>query len=725
MYVSVLVEIGVKNVDRYFTYRVPNELISLIKVGIRVKVPFNNRYLEGFVMNIMSSYDNDNVKDILEVVDREVILSNEMIELGKYIVSLTMCSMISAYQVMLPKALKASYKTNINIKKNKYAYIDGSIDKVYKYLDNCKYKNQIDILKYIIDNNYIKVSSNNSSSISSLVKKGLLVIKEEEIYRYKDKSIIKDEEIILNKEQSYAVEEVINNINTSNTYLLYGVTGSGKTEVYLNIIDKVIKMGKNAIMLVPEISLTPQIVSRFKNRFGKDVAVLHSGISDYERYDEYRKIKNGLVKVVVGARSAIFAPFDNIGVIIIDEEQVTSYKQDNNPKYHTRDIAIFRSKYHNCPLILGSATPSLESYARAKKGVYKLLTLKNRANKKKLPIIKIIDLKENYNANGYITDTLKIEIEDRLKKGEQVLLLLNRRGYSSMFTCKKCGYVFKCPNCDISYTYHKSSNMFRCHYCNHGIKVANECPNCHCTDIKDYGVGTEKLEEEVKKLFNARVVRMDLDTTSSKNAHSKIIEDFINHKYDILVGTQMIAKGLDFPLVTLVGVISADSSLNIPDFRSSEYTFDLLTQVSGRAGRSTKEGSVIIQTYNKEHYAILYAKNHDYDGFFNYEMNIRRKLKYPPYYYLTLIKILSKDYNMCLQEANKIGSYLRNNLEENAIILGPSISNNFKINNVYHFQCIIKYKYSDKLYKVLTNLDNIYKSNNKVKIEIDNSPVRL
>lgn len=723
MYVSVLVEIGVKNVDKCFTYRVPSNLVSLVKVGVRVSVPFNNRYLEGFVVDIFSSYDGDMVKDILDVKDKDVVLSSEMLELGKYIVSKTMCSMISAYQVMLPKALKASYKTNMSVKMDKYAYLND-IDDVYRYLDVCKYDKQREVLSYIIDNGCIKVDGGNSSVIRALVKRDLVRVVEKEVYRYNDESIVKSENITLNKQQREAVDAVVSNINTNNTYLLYGVTGSGKTEVYINIIDSVVKMGKNAIMLVPEISLTPQIVSRFRNRFKSDVAVMHSGMSDAERYDEYRKIKNGDVKIVVGARSAVFSPFDNIGVIIIDEEQVTSYKQDNNPRYHTRDVALFRCKYHNCPLVLGSATPSLESFARAKKGVYKLLTLKNRANSKKMPVIKIVDLKKEHSAS-YIGDTLKSEIIDRLNKKEQVLLLLNRRGYSSMVTCKNCGYTVMCPNCDISLTYHKSSDMLRCHYCSYALKVYDSCPKCHCKDFRDYGIGTEKLEEEVRKLFGARVVRMDLDTTSNKKSHNKIIKDFMDYKYDVLVGTQMIAKGLDFPNVTLVGVINADSSLNVPDFRSSEYTFELLTQVSGRAGRSDKEGSVVIQTYNKDHYSIMYAKEHDYYGFFNYEMNIRKKLKYPPYYYLSLIRILSKDYDMCMKEANKVGNYLKSNLGDDYIVLGPSIANTFKVNNIYHFQCIVKYKNEDKLYRALKCLDDIYKSNSKVRLEIDNSPVRM
>ena len=584
----------------------------------------------------------------------------------------------------------------------------------------------MEILKSIIENGSVKVVSSNVSSITSLANKGLIKTISREVYRYNDNTIENKHTVFLNEEQSKVVKEVIDNLNTNNTYLLKGVTGSGKTEVYMHIIKEVIDRGMQAIMLVPEISLTPQIVSRFRQRFNDEVAVLHSGLSDGERYDEYRKIKKGLVKIVVGARSAIFSPFQNLGVIIIDEEQVTSYKQENNPKYHTRDVALFRCKYHNCPLVLGSATPSLESYARAKKGVYKLLTLNKRANNKLMPEIRIVDMKKEIR-NNYHNISLELEnaIKEKLDKKEQIIILLNRRGYSSMLTCKDCGEVIKCPNCDISLTYHKTSNTLRCHDCGYGTKVQDTCPSCYGRSLTMYGLGTEKLEEEMVKKFNARVVRMDLDTTTSKKAHSKIIKDFLEQKYDILVGTQMIAKGLDFPNVTLVGVINADASLNIPDFRSSEYTYQLLSQVSGRSGRDKKEGIVIIQTLNPEHYSIKYAKDHDYDGFFNYEMRIRKKLGYPPYYYLTLIKILSRDYQLCMKEANKVGEFLRKNLPSDVIVLGPSIASTFKVNNIYHFQCIIKYKKEDDIKEVLRTIDNIYKVNTKVRIEMDIDPVRL
>lgn len=728
MYALVLVEIGVKNVDKYFTYHIPDNLEDKINIGIRVKVPFNTREISGFVIKIINKIEDNNyeVKDILEVIDNEEVLNLELLKLGEYISSKTLCSMITAYQTMLPKALKANHKVAMKPKNEVIAVLNKDVSEIYEYISFCSYKKQVEILKSIIENGSVKVVSSNVSSITSLANKGLIKTLSREVYRYNDKAIENKHTVFLNEEQSKVVKEVIDNLNTNNTYLLKGVTGSGKTEVYMHIIKEVIDRGMQAIMLVPEISLTPQIVSRFRQRFNDEVAVLHSGLSDGERYDEYRKIKKGLVKIVVGARSAIFSPFQNLGVIIIDEEQVTSYKQENNPRYHTRDVALFRCKYHNCPLVLGSATPSLESYARAKKGVYRLLTLNKRANNKLMPEIRIVDMKKEIR-NNYHNISLELEnaIKEKLDKKEQIIILLNRRGYSSMLTCKDCGEVIKCPNCDISLTYHKTSNTLRCHYCGYGTKVQDTCPSCYGKSLTMYGLGTEKLEEELVKKFNARVVRMDLDTTTSKKAHSKIIKDFLEQKYDILVGTQMIAKGLDFPNVTLVGVINADASLNIPDFRSSEYTYQLLSQVSGRSGRDKKEGIVIIQTLNPEHYSIKYAKDHDYDGFFNYEMRIRKKLGYPPYYYLTLIKILSRDYQLCMKEANKVGEFLRKNLPSDVIVLGPSIASTFKVNNIYHFQCIIKYKKEDDIKGVLRTIDNIYKVNTKVRIEMDIDPVRL
>ena len=597
------------------------------------------------------------------------------------------------------------------------------MEEANKFLNTCKYSGQVEIIEKLIIDDKMLVN-NLSSSINTLVKNGIIRFEYEEVNRYQNSASGKYRVVKLNDMQQHVVDSV--KFNNHDAYLLYGVTGSGKTEVYMELIDRVLKNGKTAIMLVPEISLTPQIVDRFITKFGSDIAILHSGLSDTEKYDEYRKIMDGKVRIVVGARSAIFAPLDNLGVIVIDEEHTQTYKQDNNPRYHARDVAMIRGKYHKCPVILGSATPSLESFARATNGVYKLLTLTERAGRGKLPEVTVIDMKDEVKKGNFILSGMLInKIQEKLDKKEQVILLLNRRGYSSMLTCRDCGTVLKCPNCDISLTYHKTSNSNRCHYCNYSIKNVSKCMACGSDNIKDYGLGTEKLEEELNKIFNARIIRMDMDTTSRKGMHEKIIEDFGNHKYDILLGTQMIAKGLDFPMVTLVGVINADSSLNLPDFRSAEVTFQLLSQVSGRAGRSDLSGEVIIQSYNPEHYSIQYAKRHDYLSFYKEEMKLRKLLSYSPYYYITLVNINSRDYEYGFSEANKIGEYLRKNLGSDTTVLGPSMANVFRINNVYHYQCIIKYKRDEKLNSVLMKLDELYKINNKIDISIDVNPVRV
>ncbi len=724
MYAKVIIEYGAKAVDKEFTYIVPSNLTDKISLGSRVLVPFNNRLIEGFVTDILNKADTTyELKEIKEVCDEKPILNEEMLYIGEEIRKKILCSKISIYQAMLPKALKADVKTNIGIKKNRYLTLNISKEAANSFLEKCKYQGQIDIVENLIINDKI-LANNLTSSISTLIKNGIVKETYEVVNRYNVTPSGKYKKVSLSSSQQEVVDSVY--LDNHEVYLLYGVTGSGKTEVYMELIDRVLKLGKTAIMLVPEISLTPQIVDRFATRFGKDIAILHSGLSDYEKYDEYRKIMDGKVKIVVGARSAIFAPLKNLGIIVIDEEHTSTYKQENNPRYHARDIAILRGKYNNIPVLLGSATPSLESFARAKKGVYQMLTLTNRVGHATLPNVLVIDMKNEVKKGHFILSRdLENKINEKLSKHEQIILLLNRRGYSSMLTCRDCGYVLKCPNCDITLTYHKTSNTNRCHYCNYSVKNVNVCPECGSKNIKEYGLGTERLEETLNKKFNARVVRMDIDTTSKKGMHEKIINDFGNHEYDILLGTQMIAKGLDFPLVTLVGVINADSSLNIPDFRSAENTFQLLSQVSGRAGRSDLPGEVIIQTYNPDHYSINYSKNHDYLKFYEEEMKIRKVLNYPPYYYITIVNVTSKDYNEGFSEANKIGNYLKKYLSKDTQVLGPSMANVFKINNIYHYECIIKYKYDDKLIPVLTKLDEIYKTNNKVDISIDVDPIRM
>lgn len=725
MYIEVLTQITAKVVDQYYVYTVPKELKDKIKIGVRVKIPFGNMLLHGFVMKILdnTNYDKNKIKDIIEVIDNEPVLNKEMLLLGKYMSKNLLCSLVSAYQVMLPKALKAKVNTNIKIKYNKYLKKTKTIEEIDNYISKCKYEGQINLLCKLKENDVLITKM--TSTVNTIIKKGLGEIYLEEDKRYVYKGISNYKKVTLNDEQQRACDTVVNSFGKSNTYLLYGVTGSGKTEVYMSIIEKALEEKKEAIMLVPEISLTPQIVGKFISRFGNVVAVLHSKLSDTERYDEYRKIINKEVKIVIGTRSAIFVPFTNIGIIIIDEEHTSSYKQENNPRYNAKDIGIERSKYHKCPIVMGSATPSLESFARAGNKVYKLLVLSKRPQSSSMPDVNIIDMKEEVKKGNFILSSiLKDKIKEKLLKKEQVIILLNRRGYSNIISCKDCGHTEKCPKCDITYTYHKTSNNLKCHYCGDSKPLINRCSNCGSANIRDYGLGTEKLEEELNRLFSARIIRMDVDTTSKKGQHEKIIDDFMEYKYDILIGTQMIAKGLDFPRVTLVGVVSADSSLMVPDFRASENTFELLGQVSGRAGRSISKGEVIIQTYNPEHYSIVLAKTHNYIAFYKEEMKMRKMLKYPPYYYLTLISISSKEYENGFKEANKIGSYIRSKLN-NSITLGPSMASSFKINNIYHYQIIIKYQKEDNLYDTLNFIIEMYKSNNKIDVEVDFSPIRI
>lgn len=726
MYVSVLTQIGAKAVDQTFFYHVPKLLENNIKIGVRVRIPFGNMILDGFVLGISdnSSYDNSKIKDIINVIDKEPVLNKEMLLLGKYMSDNLLASLSSCYQVMLPKALKAEVKSNIKIKYDRYLHRIKSIEEIDRYIDNCKYESQINLLCKLKEGDILITKM--SSSINTIIKYGFASIIYEECKRYKYDGISNYKRVNLTDKQRLVSDTIISSFGKSDTFLLYGVTGSGKTEVYMDVIEKAINNGKSAIMLVPEIGLTPQIVGKFISRFGNVISVLHSKLSDSERYDEYRKITNGESKIVIGTRSAIFVPFNNIGVIIIDEEHTSSYKQDNNPRYSAINVAEWRSKYHNCPLVLGSATPSLESFAKAGNHVYKLLSLTERAGGSVLPIVNIVDMKEEVKKGNFIlSDMLKNKISEVLSKGEQAIILLNRRGYSSTISCKECGYVYKCPNCDITYTYHKSSNNLKCHYCGYSMVLPNKCSICGSDNLKDYGLGTEKLEETLNSLYKARIVRMDVDTTSRKGQHQKIIDDFGEHKYDILIGTQMIAKGLDFPLVTLVGVVSIDSSLTSPDYRASENTFQLLSQVSGRAGRSESKGEVIIQTFNPDHYAITLAKNHDYIDFYKEEMKIRKMLKYSPYYYMVLVSITSKDYELGFKEANKIGSYIRNNISSDSIVLGPTMANMFKVNNIYHYQIIIKYRKDDSLMKVLKFIIDMQVKNNKIDVSIDFNPSRI
>jgi len=718
MVISVLVEISFNNKEKTFDYLVSKDLEDKIEIGKRVLVPFGKQSLEGFIIDIKKNSEYD-LKEITSIIDEEPILNEELLNLGKELKKDLVCNLISIYQAMLPSGYKASAKTNINVKKEKYVKL-ANIKEAQEFITTSKAQKQIEVVEDLLKNKISLKSKYQSNIIKVLKDKSLVIEEEKEKYRldnsYKIEPLLK-----LNEYQEEAINQIEN--SKKDVILLNGVTGSGKTEIYMHLINKQISLGKTAIMLVPEISLTPQIINRFKVHFGNKIAVFHSALSESEKYDEYRKIRRGEVSIVIGARSAIFTPLKNIGIIIIDEEHSSTYKQEHNPRYNAIDVAIIRGKYHNAKVVLGSATPQIESYARGKKGYYELVSLTKRANNACLPNVTIVDMKnEVKKGNSLFSEILIEKMREKLENNEQVILFLNRRGFSSYQLCSSCGEVIKCPNCDITLTYHKTSGMNRCHYCGYAEKKKDICPKCKNESLKDFGQGTEKVEEEIKKIFQSyRTVRMDIDTTTKKGAHEKIINSFLNHEYDILVGTQMIAKGLDFPLVSLVGVINADTILNFPDFRSSERTYQMLSQVSGRAGRGNIKGDVIIQTFNPDNYSIELSKTHNYVDFFNKEIKIRKDLKYPPYYFISLIKIGGKDYNLSLSESKKIANYIKENISEDMIVLGPSVSGVSRVNKIYYFQIIIKFRNKEKMREILNNVSDL-ENNNKVSISIDINP---
>lgn len=714
MFADILVEVVSKNTDKTFTYKIPDGMEAF--VGMRALIPFGKRVIEGFIVKIYDKLDVDyEVKDIIKLVDEKPVLNEEMLEIGKYISKKTLSPITSAYQTMLPRALKAKEKTNINKKILKYVKIisDGNFtsDKqkmIFNYI-----KERGEVLKSEVN----KISP---SALKTLISNGIILEFEKEVYRLDEDIVLEYKDYVLTSEQ----KNVINKVKLDNfkPYLLHGVTGSGKTVVYIKLIEEVLKKGKEAILLVPEISLTSQVINIFKKRFGKVVAILHSGLSNGEKYDEWRKIERGEVSIVIGARSAIFAPFTNLGIIIVDEEHSLSYKQENIPRYNAIDIALNRGKRYDIPVVLGSATPSVESYTRAKAGIYELLVMKDRVNKS-LPKIYLVDMKEEFKkGNRVFSEIFKEKMNERLKNGEQVLILLNRRGFSTVITCKECGFTHKCPNCDIPLIYHKSDNVMKCHYCGFKTSLLLECPKCHSKNINALGMGTERLESLIKEEFPlAKTIRMDQDTTRNKGAHEKIINDFKAFKYNVLVGTQMIAKGLDFPLVSLVLVVNGDASLNIPDFRSGERTYQLLSQVAGRAGRDKIDGEVIIQGFNINHYSILCAKENDYETFYAEEMRIRHTLKYPPFYNLCLIKVSGRRYEEVFKEASNIFIYLKNNLK--AIVLGPASCMMPRINNIYYVQIIIKFKNTKDILKHLKFIQDNYKKS--INVDIDLNPLTI
>ena len=707
MVVGVLVDRTNLSVNKVYHYNY--NLDKKISIGSRVLVDFNNKLSEALIVSFPKETELKKLKEVIEVIDEESILTLELLKLGRFMEKKYFTSLMSCYQTMLPKPFKLGTQEKLQDKKITYYFLDK---------ENVKLTvKQQEIVDYLKDKKLDRLENFSKAIIKTLVNKN--VLKEKKVLL---STIIEDKkefkEISLSVKQQEIYNEIIN--SKESKYLLYGVTGSGKTLIYLHLINHYLSEGKTALLLVPEISLTIQTMNFFKNYFKENIAILHSSLSDREKYNEYLKIKRKDVRVVIGVRSAIFAPLENLGVIIIDEEHSDTYNEySKNPKYSTKDIAIFRSEYNNAKLVLASATPLVKDYYLAEKTKeYKLLKLLNKYNDLKLNI-KIIDLKENKTLS-YFSKELKEKILEKLKNHEQVILFLNRKGYANYVMCSNCGDVKKCPNCDISLTYYKNDNQLKCSYCEHSEKYINYCNKCHEKDLNIMGVGTEKLEEELNTLFkDYKVLRMDMDTTRKKGSYEKIINDFKNHLYDILVGTQMIAKGLDFENVTLVGVINADQSLMIPTYNAIENTYSLLSQVSGRSGRSSKQGEVIIQTYNPDNYGILEVVNQDYESFYKKEIDIRKKLLYPPFSNMLTLKVKSINIDLVKEHIIKIYKYLKLNLEETTSILGPNLLNIRKLDKKYECSITLKYNKDENLEKIIKFLKTYYNKDRYVSVDIE------
>ncbi len=722
MYIAdVLIEHPVNPLDRPFSY-----LCELpISKGIRVKVPFAAQSLVGYVESVLETtlsekeLEEENgypLKWISEIIDEKPLLNSELMQVADYLSKITLSPKISCLSVMLPIQFKPSSKNGVGKKYERYVQaVDRDDLKMTPKQKACH-----DYLKELRRPMRLKEVPYSAAILKKLAEIKAIDILDVEVYRnhYLD---IKTKEVWpqLTSPQQKAVEGITNELKHK-VCLLYGVTGSGKTEVYLQAAKKVLSQQKTVMMLVPEIALTPMMVTRFKERFGPAVAVLHSRLSQGEKYDEYRRILKHDVKIVVGARSAIFAPLENIGLIIMDEEHDQSYKQDSAPRYHTRDIARFRAEYHRCPLVLASATPSIETYARAKKGTYALFELKKRINNQPMPNVTIVDMAKEVSAKNYslFSRTMRQRLQDCIDQNHQAILLLNRRGYSNYLQCKGCGYVVKCPHCDVTLTYHKDEHVMKCHYCDYTAAPVSTCPNCQGRAMYPVGYGTQKVEEMIQKEFtNAKVIRMDVDTTRKKGAHEQLLKAFEKQEANILLGTQMIAKGLDFANVTFVGVLNADQTLNLPDFRANERTFQLLCQVSGRSGRGEETGSVVIQTYNPDHYAIQSASQHNYLAFYQKEIQYRYYGNYPPYCRMVSLEIRGKDENIVTDRAQQIAVYLKNNATH-ATVLGPAPSLIYRMNDYYRYRILIKYKNGEGLMDALNTIHQHYNRERKEKVSV-------
>ena len=702
MIASVIVDILNSNVDKVFDYIIPENID--VKKGNRVFVPFANRQIEGIVIDLKekSNIEKNKLKSITKVLETLPSITEEMLDLMYFMQSKYHILLADALRLFIPAELR---RGTVNEKLISYIYINPKIDyeKTIENINKRAFK-QLAALEFLKKEKNCSLTKLNKqygqNAIKKLLDDGILLIEKINKRRIPYENINDDKEknIILTSKQKQAIEIIEN--NSPDKFLLFGVTGSGKTEIYLNRIQNALNNGKSAIMTVPEIALTPQIMSIFRTRFGDKVALIHSGLSAGERFDEWNRLRKGEAKIAVGARSAIFAPLKNVGVIIMDEQHEQSYISENAPRYDTKDIANYRSKYNNCSLIMGSATPLVESYYNALKGDYKLIEIAERINGE-MPEIDIIDMRREVIAgnNSVFSSQLKDKITEELNKGNQIMLFINRRGYSPVVICSECGYIAKCSNCDVTLNYHKAEKQLKCHYCGSKYEMLDVCPKCNSDKIRKSGAGTQKVCDELKNLYpNARILRMDNDTTRNKESHLNIIKKFANKQADIMVGTQMIAKGHDFPFVTLVGILDADLSLYFADYRSVERTFSLITQVSGRAGRAEKKGEVILQTHTPNHYVYRQIIDYDYKGFYKREISLREAAKYPPFSKVIRIMSISENEQTAKEAIKSIYDkvkIVKQNNKDAFIYLNVMKSPVKRIKNKFRYQVLARIKDSD------------------------------
>ena len=691
MFASVIIDQDTKALNREFDYRIPSE--HKIEKGFRVLVPFGQRTVQGFVVDVKETTDVDlkKIKSIYSAVEDYPIIKPEMLELMKFMCQKFHLRLTSVLRLFVPSEIREGKARELFVK---WARLAGEVD-VEKFN---RAKVQRKIIEKLQNQGKIKLldlkDEFGQSAVKALIDKGVIKLELEKQRRVPHSTKQEDKKVQLNDMQKRAIAAV----SDSGVYLLHGVTGSGKTEVYMHLISKVLAEGKNAVMLVPEISLTPQVMSTFKARFGDSIALLHSSLSAGERFDEWRRLFTGDARVAVGARSAIFAPLDKLGIIIVDEQHEQSYISESNPRYDTFDVAKFRAHYNGCPLVVGSATPSVDIYQQAKEGEVKLIEMPTRANGKELPKIQIIDMMNELRmGNSSIFSTQLIaDLANVVNEKKQAMIFMNRRGFSSFMMCRECGYLAKCTDCDVNLVYHREDNRLKCHYCGKQYKVLDRCPNCGSDKIKQGAVGTERIVSELKEIFkDVKILRMDNDTTSRKNGHEKILEEFRSTKPAILVGTQMIAKGHDFEDVTLVGIIDADQSLYRGDYRSTERCFQLITQVSGRAGRSKFEGKVDLQTYSPRHYVYKFAANYDYKGFFKKEENLRKTAAFPPFSKIIRILFAHSDENVVRDELKSCYNKLlkvRERYFDDIIYMDAMKSPIKKIKNSYRYQVVVRLK---------------------------------